>query len=78
VVWNLIHDDIGVIEGQMKISENGHSSEVFKQRIDKLAVQYVHLKNALQSYANAMESSAGKGPTPPQSASSFWRKLLRL
>jgi len=77
VVWNFIHDDIGIIEGQIRISEKGHSTRVFKERIEYLAVQYVHLMDSLQNYAKAL-SLAGKGPAPALPTISLWRRLLRL
>ncbi|KLO13445.1 hypothetical protein SCHPADRAFT_904171 [Schizopora paradoxa] len=78
VVWNLIHDDLGIIEGQIAICRNGHSLAVFKQRVGKLAVQYEDLMGALQSYAMAL-SLAGKGPAQPLPVNnSLWRKILFL
>jgi len=75
MLWNLIHDDVGVIEGQIKISENGKAPEVFRQRVDKLGVQYIHLRDALNSYwlavATVDRSSGVK-------VSSGWRKLIGL
>ncbi len=56
--------------------------KVFKERIEYLAGQYVHLMESLQKYAEAL-SLAGKGPRRrcPLSASgvsfSAWAKEIR-
>jgi len=71
IVWNLMVDDINVIESQLGICENGNSSEVFNQRVGKLSAQYIPLMGALRKYAMALSSLDDPVPGTP-----FWRKLI--
>lgn len=75
VVWNLIQNDIRDIESHIKLSQIGDAVVVFRQRIEKMAVQYVHPMKSLQNYAKAL-SLAGKGPAPPLPTPSLWRRLF--
>jgi len=72
VVWDFILSDLDTIEGEMKVAETSNAFQVFSERVDRLGVQYVHLKNALEMYAIAMaRQDAAGAPTV-----SFWRKLI--
>jgi len=71
IVWNLIYDDINVIESQLEICESGNAMEVFNRRVEKLSAQYVALKDILRKYVMALSSLED-----PASGPSFWRRLV--
>jgi len=60
VVWNLIYDDLYLIENHLKITASGAGNELFQKRLAKLPEQYVALKNALEKYSVALSKEPDK------------------
>lgn len=69
VVWNLILENVNLIESHIKITANGKSPDLFKQRVEKLAGQYESLLVNLKSYSSAI----GHTGRP-----NLWRALLTM
>ncbi|KLO13437.1 hypothetical protein SCHPADRAFT_997336 [Schizopora paradoxa] len=74
VVWNLINDDINVIETQLKTCVAGRSPVLFRQRVSKLQGQYQGLEDSLRKYATALSLE----PTDNSGRSSLFRVFTRL
>jgi len=69
VVWNLILENVNLIESHIKITANGRSPDLFRQRVEKLAGQYETLMVNLKSYSSAI----GRTGRP-----NLWRALITM
>ncbi|KLO13464.1 hypothetical protein SCHPADRAFT_904186 [Schizopora paradoxa] len=68
-VWNMILENVNLIESHIKITENGKSPDLFVQRVQKLAGQYESLMVNLKSYSSA----TGRTGRP-----NLWRALITI
>jgi len=59
VVWNLIYDDLYLIETHLRVTASGKGQALFQQRLAKLPEQYNTLKDALQKYSLALSMEPG-------------------
>jgi len=59
VVWNLIYDDLYLIETHLRVTSSGKRQALFQHRLAKLPEQYSTLRDALQKYSLALSMKPG-------------------
>jgi len=69
VVWNLIYDDLYLIERHLRVTASGKGQALFQQRLSKLPEQYITLKDALEKYSLALSME------PTNAEKSFFGRL---
>ncbi|KLO13450.1 hypothetical protein SCHPADRAFT_362603 [Schizopora paradoxa] len=69
IVWNLIYDDLYLIETHLRVTASGKGQALFQQRLAKLPDQYRVLKDALERYSLALSME------PCTSERSFFGRL---